>query len=79
MNDDDFKAWSRRAADWGAAYRASLRDQPVRPITEPGAVAATIAARPPESPEAMEAIFADFETLIAPHMTHWQHPRFFAY
>ena len=27
----------------------------------------------------MEAIFADFEQTIVPGMTHWQHPRFFAY
>jgi aromatic-L-amino-acid decarboxylase len=27
----------------------------------------------------MEAIFADFERIILPGMTHWQHPRFFAY
>lgn len=27
----------------------------------------------------MERIFADFEESILPGMTHWQHPRFFAY
>jgi aromatic-L-amino-acid decarboxylase len=27
----------------------------------------------------MDAIFDDFERLIVPGMTHWQHPRFFAY
>lgn len=27
----------------------------------------------------METIFADFERDIVPGMTHWQHPRFFAY
>ncbi|MDR6755902.1 aromatic-L-amino-acid decarboxylase [Mycoplana sp. BE70] len=27
----------------------------------------------------MEQIFADFENKIVPGMTHWQHPRFFAY
>ena len=30
-------------------------------------------------PEPMETIFADFEAKILPGMTHWQHPRFFAY
>ena len=38
-----------------------------------------IAAHPPEMPEPMEAIFADFEETILPGITHWQHPRFFAY
>jgi len=27
----------------------------------------------------MRTIFADFERMIVPGMTHWQHPRFFAY
>jgi aromatic-L-amino-acid/L-tryptophan decarboxylase len=34
---------------------------------------------PPETAEPMEQIFSDFENNIVPGMTHWQHPRFFAY
>ncbi len=79
MNDNEFRDWSHKAADWGADYRASLRDRPVRAQTKPGAVFNAVPAAAPESPEAMDAIFADFETLILPGMTHWQHPRFFAY
>jgi aromatic-L-amino-acid decarboxylase len=79
MDHDDFASWSARAAAWGADYRASLRDRPVRPNIAPGNVAAEIAASPPEEGHAMEAIFADFERVIVPGMTHWQHPRFFAY
>src|SRR5262249_46256647 len=33
----------------------------------------------PEAPEPMDEVFADFESIILPGMTHWQHPRFFAY
>ncbi|HET6520994.1 MAG TPA: pyridoxal-dependent decarboxylase, partial [Geminicoccaceae bacterium] len=29
--------------------------------------------------EPIEAIFADFERIVLPGMTHWQHPSFFAY
>jgi aromatic-L-amino-acid decarboxylase len=29
--------------------------------------------------EDMAAIFADFERIVLPGLTHWQHPRFFAY
>jgi aromatic-L-amino-acid decarboxylase len=75
----DFEHWSRKAADWGVAYRASLRERPVRAQTTPGEIAAQLAMTPPEQGEAMEAIFADFEQTIVPGMTHWQHPRFFAY
>jgi aromatic-L-amino-acid decarboxylase len=79
MNNEDFKRWSHRAAEWGADYRASLRDRPVRAQTRPGDIAAEIALSPPETGEAMETIFADFERIIPKGMTHWQHPRFFAY
>jgi aromatic-L-amino-acid decarboxylase len=79
MDNEDFKKWSRRAADWGADYRDTLRERPVRPKVKPGEIAARVAASPPEAPESMEEIFADFERDIVPGMTHWQHPRFFAY
>jgi aromatic-L-amino-acid decarboxylase len=79
MNNDEFRGWSRRAADWGVDYRAGLRDRPVRPAIAPGEIFRSIEASPPEMPEPMEKIFADFEDKIVPGMTHWQHPRFFAY
>ncbi len=75
----DWRKWAVKAAEWGVDYRASLRDLPVRPPIKPGEIAAQLAAAPPEQPENFAGIFADFERVIAPGMTHWQHPRFFAY
>jgi len=79
MTPEEFEHWSRKAADWGASYRASLADRPVRAQTAPGEIYRQIGAEPPETGEAMAAILADFERIILPGMTHWQHPRFFAY
>lgn len=79
MDSTEFREWSRRAAEWGADYRETLRERPVRAQTRPGEIAARIESAPPEQPEPMERIFADFEEKILPGMTHWQHPRFFAY
>jgi aromatic-L-amino-acid/L-tryptophan decarboxylase len=76
---DDFRAWAVKAAEWGADYRARVRDLPVRPNIKPGAIAAQIAPKPPESAEPFERVFADFERIIPAGITHWQHPRFFAY
>ncbi len=79
MNHDELRHWSRRAADWAHDYHASLRDRPVRARTVPGATAARLPHAPPEDPEPIEQIVADFEAIIPDAMTHWQHPRFFAY
>jgi aromatic-L-amino-acid decarboxylase len=79
MDHDEFREWSIRAAQWGAQYRATVAERPVRASTRPGEIAAALPASPPRAAEAMEDIFDDFEKVILPGMTHWQHPRFFAY
>lgn len=79
MDHDDLRHWSKIAADWAHDYHASLRDRPVRAPLTPGAIAAQLPEKPPENPEDPEAIFADFARIIPPGLTHWQHPRFFAY
>ncbi len=79
MNHEDLRLWSKRAADWAADYHADLRDRPVRAPLVPGAVARQLPEAPPEAAEPMDAIWADFERIVPGGMTHWQHPRFFAY
>lgn len=79
MNWDDFAGWSKHIADWGAQYHKTLRRRPVRAQTKPGEVASQLPAHPPQTPEDMATILADFENIVMPGMTHWQHPRFFAY
>ncbi|MEM9344695.1 MAG: pyridoxal-dependent decarboxylase [Pseudomonadota bacterium] len=79
MDWDEFARWGAKLAEWSAGYHKTLGDRPVRAQTRPGEVAAQIAAAPPEAGEDMAAIFADFERIVLPGMTHWQHPRFFAY
>jgi aromatic-L-amino-acid/L-tryptophan decarboxylase len=79
MDWDEFATWGRRISDWGADYHKTLRERPVRAQTRPGDIRAALPASPPESGEDMAAIMADFEARIMPGITHWQHPRFFAY
>lgn len=77
MDWDSFARWGARIAEWGATYHKTIRTRPVRPPLVPGAL--VLPPSPPEEGTAMEAIFADFEAQVLPGMTHWQHPRFFAY
>ncbi len=79
MDYDDLNRWSKRAADWARDYHAGLRDRPVRPVLKPGEFFQKIRGPVPEEPEPVEAIFDDFTRLVPDAMTHWQHPRFFAY
>ncbi|MEM7300651.1 MAG: pyridoxal-dependent decarboxylase [Pseudomonadota bacterium] len=79
MDIEDFRHWSKEAANWGADYRASLPDLPVRPDIQPGDISKQIEESPPEHAESMDALFADFQEKIIPGITHWQHPGFFAY
>ena len=79
MDWDEFAGWSKHIADWGAQYHKSLRQRPVRAQTSPGEIAAQIPSAPPDRPEDMAEILRDFEDIVMPGMTHWQHPRFFAY
>lgn len=79
MNHEELNAWSKWAADWVTAYHEGLRQMPVRPPLERGRTADKLPPSPPEKPVPAEEIVADFEALVPGNMTHWQHPRFFAY
>ena len=79
MNWDDFARWGQKISTWGAGYHKGLRDRPVRAQVSPGDISAQLPVSPPETGEGMEQIFADFENIVMPGITHWQHPRFFAY
>ena len=46
---------------------------------EPGDIRAALPDAAPERGESYDEIFADFERVILPGITHWNHPGFFAY
>ena len=79
MDWKSFGNWAHRIADWAQEYRENVGDSPVRAQTAPGAVLQALPPAPPEAGEPMERIFEDFERVVMPGITHWQHPRFFAY
>ncbi len=79
MKWTEFAGWGRRVADWAQDYHLNVGDRPVRAQTKPGEVLNALPAAPPETPEDMEQVFRDFEAIVMPGITHWQHPRFFAY
>ncbi len=73
--EDDFA----RVARWIEAYLKHPERYRVLPAARPGEIAARLPDAPPEQGEPFEAIMRDFEDVIVPGITHWNHPRFFAY
>lgn len=79
MEHDSFRRHAHELVDWMADYLATVEERPVRAQVAPGEVAAGLADVAPEAGEPLDAIMADFERVVMPGMTHWQHPSFFAY
>jgi aromatic-L-amino-acid decarboxylase len=75
----DFRADGAAALAWAARYLEGVRDLPVLSRVEPGAVRAALPAAPPEEPEPFAAVLQDLDDVLLPGITHWNHPRFFAY
>lgn len=76
---DGFRRHAAAAIERIAAYFENIEAWPVFPPTRPGQVRAALPPAPPEEPEPMDRILADFDRLILPNTTHWNHPGFFAY
>jgi aromatic-L-amino-acid decarboxylase len=75
----DFRQHAHRLADWIADYLEDPSRYPVLSRVKPGDIRNALPAQAPEQGERYDAIFQDFERLIVPGLTHWNHPGFFAY
>ena len=67
------------AVDWVARYLETVGDSPVLAQVSPGDLSAKLPVSAPERGEPFAAVLRDLDELIVPALTHWQHPRFFAY
>jgi aromatic-L-amino-acid/L-tryptophan decarboxylase len=74
-----FRDDGRAAVDWVADYLATVRDLPVLARVAPGDIRAALPAEPPERAEPFAAVLRDLSEVLAPGLTHWQSPRYFAY
>ena len=79
MDPEAFRREAHRVADWIADYLAGSSQYPVLARVRPGDVRDALPPDAPPSGESFDAIFADFERVIVPGLTHWNHPSFFAY
>jgi len=79
MTPEEFRIEGHRIVDWIADYRANIADYPVMSTVAPGETRAKLQAQPPPDAEPFESILTDLNETILPGMSHWNHPRYFAY
>lgn len=79
MDPEAFRRYGYQVVDTIAEYLARPEEWPVLPAIEPGHLSSNLPASPPAAPEPMETILQDFQRLIMPATTHWNHPGFFGY
>ena len=76
---EDFRRAAHQAVDWVADYLRDPRRYPVVSKIKPGDLIDALPAAAPEQGENYEKILRDFEKLVIPAVTHWNHPDFFAF
>ena len=79
MQPDEFRRHAHELVDWMADYLDGVSKLPVTPGVEPGDIARRLPSSPPERGEPFGQLFADFQSIVMPGMTHWNHPGWFAY
>src|SRR6476660_27646 len=79
MSAEEFRRHGHAVVDWIADYWAGLEDRPVFPDVAPGQVTAALADRAPRNGEPVAAVLSDLDRVIAPGLSHWQHPAYFGY
>jgi aromatic-L-amino-acid decarboxylase len=75
----DFRTTAHHVADWIAEYLEHPDRYPVLSRVQPGDIRAALPTTAPRTGEPFDAILGDFERVIVPGLTHWNHPGFFAY
>jgi aromatic-L-amino-acid decarboxylase len=78
-NWDTFSQSGSVVSDYIQRYFEKLPDLPVRSQVTPGYLRPLLPETAPELGESLEDILADVDSHILPGITHWQHPKFFAW
>lgn len=82
-NDDDaraeFKVLAEKVVQWIVDYYSRIESLPVRSQVSPGEIYKQFPPNPSSTPISADEIFKILDEVILPGITHWQHPKFFAF
>lgn len=76
MPADEFRKYGYEIVDRIADYFEEIENLPVLSQIEPGSLKAALPTTAPETGEDFGEVLADFDKLIMPAVTHWNHPNF---
>ncbi|MFW5708150.1 MAG: pyridoxal phosphate-dependent decarboxylase family protein, partial [Bacteroidota bacterium] len=79
MNNQEFRKYAHELVDWIADYMDNVEQYPAKSQVKPGDIKNKLPGNHPRKGESMEKIFKDFQQIIMPGISHWQHPGWFAY
>jgi aromatic-L-amino-acid decarboxylase len=75
----DFRADGQAALEWAASYLERVGELPVLAQVAPGDIRGRLPKTAPDDPEPFADVLRDLDDILLPGVTHWQHPRYFAY
>ena len=79
LNPKEFKKEAEPVVEWIDRYLNNIKSLPVKARVKPGEIYNSIPEEAPIHSESMKEIMEDFDRIILPGMTQWQHPGFHAY
>ena len=79
MNTEDFRKHAHQIVVWIADYYQTIEQFPVKSQVKPREIKGQLPPSAPENGESFDQIISDFNHIIMPGISHWQHPSWFAY
>ncbi len=75
----DLRTDGAATLEWAARYLERVPELPVLAQVAPGDIRARLPASAPDQGEPFANVLRDLDEVLLPGVTHWQHPRYFAY
>lgn len=79
LSPEELRRHGHEIVEWLASYLENPNRYPVLSSVRPGDISSALPLQAPTNAESLDTILRDFEDIIMPGITHWNHPAFFAY